>query len=166
VYGALAGAGGAVGLLLGGILTDALDWRWTLYVPGTVLVAAGLFAVVYGFSNAETHDWNSPSTWGFLIAGGILLAAFTWWQTRATHPLLPLRILLDRNRAASFLAVLISGAGMFGVFLFLTHYLQLNLGFNPTKPGVAFLPMVAPLMVAAQIGTTALEPRSAWASVW
>ncbi len=188
VYGAIAGAGGAVGLLLGGILTDALDWRWTLYVnvviavvafaggwvllhnhrdaanskldvPGTLLVAAGLFSLVYGFSNAETHDWSSPETWGFLIAGGVLLTAFAWWQTRAAHPLLPLRILLDRNRAASFLAVLISGGGMFGVFLFLTYYLQLNLGFSPTKTGVAFLPMVAALMVAAQVSTTALVPR-------
>ncbi|MGQ5633534.1 MULTISPECIES: MFS transporter [unclassified Streptomyces] len=188
VYGAIAGAGGAVGLLLGGVLTDALDWRWTLYVnvaiavvafaggwvllgnhrdaeharldvPGTVLVAAGLFSLVYGFSNAETHDWGSPLTWGFLIAGGVLLAAFSWWQTRAAHPLLPLRILLDRDRAASFLAVLITGAGMFGVFLFLTYYLQLNLGFSPTKTGVAFLPMVGALMVTAQIGTTVLVPR-------
>lgn len=188
VYGAIAGAGGAVGLLLGGVLTDALDWRWTLYVnvaiaviafaggwtllgnhrdaanakldvPGTVLVAAGLFALVYGFSNAETHDWDSPLTWGFLIAGGLLLAAFAWWQTRTAHPLLPLRILLDRDRAGSFLAVLITGAGMFGVFLFLTYYLQLNLGFSPTKTGVAFLPMVGALMVTAQAGTTMLLPR-------
>ncbi|MET7881706.1 MFS transporter [Streptomyces avermitilis] len=188
VYGAIAGAGGAVGLLLGGILTDAFDWRWTLYVnvaiavvafaggwlllsnhrdatnskldvPGTVLVAGGLFALVYGFSNAETHDWDSPLTWGFLIAGGVLLTAFAWWQTRAAHPLLPLRILLDRSRGASYLAVLITGAGMFGVFLFLTYYLQLNLGFSPTKTGVAFLPMVGALMVTAQLGTTVLLPR-------
>ncbi|MER5451815.1 MFS transporter [Streptomyces sp. NPDC002764] len=188
VYGAIAGAGGAVGLLLGGVLTDAFDWRWTLYVnvliavvafvggwmlltnhrdaengkldvPGTILVASGLFSLVYGFSNAETHDWGSALTWGFLTAGGLLLAAFAWWQTRAAHPLLPLRILLDRNRAASFLAVLISAGGMFGVFLFLTYYLQLNLGFSPTKTGVAFLPMVGALMVAAQLGTTVLLPR-------
>ncbi|MEU2583800.1 MFS transporter [Streptomyces avermitilis] len=188
VYGAIAGAGGAVGLLLGGILTDAFDWRWTLYVnvaiavvafaggwlllsnhrdatnskldvPGTVLVAGGLFALVYGFSNAETHDWDSPQTWGFLIAGGVLLMAFAWWQTRAAHPLLPLRILLDRSRGASYLAVLITGAGMFGVFLFLTYYLQLNLGFSPTKTGVAFLPMVGALMATAQLGTTVLLPR-------
>jgi EmrB/QacA subfamily drug resistance transporter len=188
VYGAIAGAGGAVGLLLGGVLTDALDWRWTLYVnvviavvafaggwlllsshrdavnskldvPGTILVAGGLFGLVYGFSNAETHDWGSPQTWGFLLAGGVLLVAFTWWQTRTAHPLLPLRILLDRDRAASFLAVLISAAGMFGVFLFLTYYLQLNLGFSPTKTGVAFLPMVGALMVMAQLGTTVLLPR-------
>ncbi|MGW2035758.1 MFS transporter [Streptomyces argyrophylli] len=189
VYGAIAGAGGAFGLLLGGVLTDALDWRWTLYVnvaiavvafaggwlllgnhrdaanakldvPGTVLVAAGLFSLVYGFSNAETHDWDSPLTWGFLIAGAVLLTAFAWWQTRTAHPLLPLRILLDRDRAASFLAVLIAAGGMFGVFLFLTYYLQLNLGFSPTKTGVAFLPMVGALMVTAQVGTTVLLPRT------
>ncbi|MEU5085443.1 MFS transporter [Streptomyces sp. NPDC021356] len=188
VYGAIAGAGGAVGLLLGGLLTDALDWRWTLYVnvviavvafaggwvllgnhrdaagskldvPGTILVAGGLFTLVYGFSNAETHHWGSPLTWGFLLAGGLLLTAFAWWQTRAAHPLMPLRILLDRDRGASFLTVLITGAGMFGVFLFLTYYLQLNLGFSPTKTGVAFLPMVGALMVTAQLGTTVLVPR-------
>ncbi|MET9563557.1 MFS transporter [Streptomyces tauricus] len=188
VYGAIAGAGGALGLLLGGVLTDALDWRWTLYVnvvfavaafvggwvllnnhrdaanskldlPGALLVSAGLFSVVYGFSNAETHDWNSPLTWGFLTAGGVLLAVFGWWQTRAAHPLLPMRVLLDRTRAASFIAVLVTGAGMFGVFLFLTYYLQLNLGFSPTRTGVAFLPMMAALMVMAQVSTTMLVPR-------
>ncbi|MFF4112913.1 MFS transporter [Streptomyces sp. NPDC001714] len=188
VYGAIAGAGGAVGLLLGGVLTDTFDWRSTLYVNvaiafvafaggmallhnhrdagnskldvlGTVLVAAGLFSLVYGFSNAETHDWGSPLTWGFLIAGVVLLAAFAWWQTKAEHPLLPLGILMDRNRAASLLTVLISAGGMFGVFLFLTYYLQLNLGFSPTKTGVAFLPMIGGLMVTAQIGTQALVPR-------
>ncbi|WP_394435967.1 MFS transporter [Streptomyces sp. SGAir0957] len=188
VYGAIAGAGGAVGLLLGGVLTDTLDWRWTLYVnlvfavaafiggwvllsnhrdaagakldlPGTVLVSAGLFSLVYGFSNAETHDWGSPLTWGFLAAGAVLLAAFAWWQTRAKHPLLPMRVLLDRDRAASFVTVLITGAGMFGVFLFLTYYLQLNLGFSPTRTGLAFLPMMATLMVMAQVSTTVLVPR-------
>ncbi|MFD3606422.1 MFS transporter, partial [Streptomyces sp. NPDC058656] len=188
VYGAIAGAGGALGLLLGGVLTDALDWRWTLYVniifavialvggwmllsnhrdaasskldlPGALLVSSGLFALVYGFSNAETHDWSSPQTWGFLIAGGLLLTVFAWWQTRAAHPLLPMRVLLDRSRGASFLAVLVTGAGMFGVFLFLTYYLQLNLGFSPTKTGVAFLPMMAALMVMAQVSTTKLVPR-------
>ncbi|MFE9768637.1 MFS transporter [Streptomyces sp. NPDC005808] len=188
VFGAIAGAGGALGLLLGGVLTDALDWRWTLYVnlifaiiafaggwvllnnhrdaanskldlPGTLLVSSGLFALVYGFSNAETHNWSSPETWGFLAAGGVLLIAFARWQTRAKHPLLPLRVLLDRNRAASFIAVLVTGAGMFGVFLFLTYYLQLNLGFSPTKTGLSFLPMMAALMVMAQISTTILVPR-------
>ncbi|QFQ94974.1 MFS transporter [Streptomyces phaeolivaceus] len=188
VYGAIAGAGGAVGLLLGGVLTEYLDWRWTLYVnlafaaaafvggaillqrttrdktakidvPGALLVGGGLFCLVYGFANAESHDWGSPQTWGFLLAGGVLLAAFTWWQTKAAHPLLPLRILLDRNRAASFISVLIIGAAMFGVFLFLTYYLQQTLGYTPIKTGLAFLPMIAALMVTSTLATTSLIPR-------
>ncbi|WP_416975063.1 MFS transporter [Streptomyces sp. 4F14] len=188
VYGAIAGAGGGIGLLLGGILTEYLDWRWTLYVniafaavaviggvlllkgttrdktstidiPGALLVGGGLFGLVYGFSNAESHDWSSPQTWGFLAAGVVLLAAFTWWQTRAAHPLLPLRVLLDRNRGASFLALLITGAGMFGVFLFLTYYLQQSLGYTPVKTGLAFLPMIAALMLGSTLSSTVLIPR-------
>ncbi|MCW8378662.1 MFS transporter [Streptomyces justiciae] len=188
VYGAIAGAGGAIGLLLGGILTEYLDWRWTLYVnlafaaiafvggmlllqrstrdksatidiPGALLVGGGLFCLVYGFSNAESHDWSSVQTWGFLVVGAVLLAAFTWWQTRSTHPLLPLRVLLDRNRGASFISVLISGAGMFGVFLFLTYYLQQSLGYTPVKTGLAFLPMTASLMLSATLASTVLIPR-------
>ncbi|MDT0346715.1 MFS transporter [Streptomyces litchfieldiae] len=188
VYGAIAGAGGAIGLLLGGVLTEYLDWRWTLYVnlifavaafaggaallahttrnrevkldvPGTVLVSAGLFGLVYGFANAESHDWDHPATWGFLVAGVVLLTAFTWWQTRAAHPLLPLRVLLDRDRGASFAAVLVSGAGMFGVFLFLTYYLQASLGYTPIETGLAFLPMIGGLMVTATLSATTLLPR-------
>ncbi|MEU5645418.1 MFS transporter [Streptomyces milbemycinicus] len=188
VYGAIAGSGGAIGLLLGGVLTEHLDWRWTLYVnlafavvavvggavllqrstrdtsvtidiPGAILVGGGLFCLVYGFSNAESHDWDSPATFGFLAAGAVLLAAFTWWQTRSPHPLLPLRILLDRNRGASFASVLISGAGMFGVFLFLTYYLQQSLGYTPIRTGLAFLPMVAALMLTSTLATTTLIPR-------
>ncbi|WP_033325543.1 MFS transporter [Streptomyces yerevanensis] len=188
VYGAIAGAGGAIGLLLGGLLTEYADWRWTLYVnlvfavvafvggilllqrttrdktstidiPGALLVGGGLFSLVYGFSNAESHDWSSPQTWGFLLAGAVLLAAFTWWQTRSSHPLLPLRVLLDRNRGASFISVLISGAGMFGVFLFLTYYLQQSLGYTPVETGLAFLPMTAALMIGATLATSVLTPR-------
>nr|AHX39385.1 hypothetical protein wt6.8 [Streptomyces sp. WT6] len=188
VYGAIAGAGGALGLLLGGVLTEYLNWRWTLYVNlffagvafvggmvllqrtprdrsatldilGTILVSAGLFCLVYGFSNAESHDWSSAATWGFLTAGVVLLAIFLWWQTRAINPLLPLRVLMDRNRGASYFAVLISGAGMFGVFLFLTYYLQQSLGYTPVKTGLAFLPMIAGLMVTNILATTSLVPR-------
>lgn len=188
IYGAIAGSGAAVGLLLGGVLTEYLNWRWTLYVnlafalvaflggaallrrasrrpgatidlPGTVLVSAGLFAVVFGFSNAESHDWSSPQVWGYLAAGALLLAAFAWWQTRARHPLLPLRVLLDRNRGASFAASLVSSAGMFAVFLFLTYYLRLTLGYSSVRTGLAFLPLVGALMVGAQVATTVLVPR-------
>lgn len=188
IFGAIAGSGAAVGLVLGGLLTEYLDWRWTLYVndviavlaligaivfigrsvpaerprldiPGVVLVSGGLFGVVYGFANAETHDWDNWMTWGFLAAGGVLLVAFFLWQARAKHPVLPLRVLADRDRAAALSTILISSAGMFGVFLFLTYYLQSTLGYSPVKNGVAFLPMVGALMVMAQLSTNWLVPR-------
>jgi len=189
VFGAIAGAGGAVGLLLGGFLTEYLDWRWNLYinvfiaaialvgalifvptiarsgprpkldVPGTVLVSGALFGLVYGFSNAETDGWGSPLTWGMLVGAAVLLVAFVLWQRRATHPLLPLSIVLDRNRGAAYLAVLIAGAGMFGIFLFVTYYLQLTLGYSPIQTGVSFLPMIGMLVLAAQLGTNILVPR-------
>ncbi|WP_375389933.1 MFS transporter [uncultured Amnibacterium sp.] len=189
VFGALAGAGGAIGLLLGGVLTESLDWRWNLYindviavvavvgamflvpnvrrtgprprldVPGTLLVSAGLFSLVFGFSNAESDGWDSPASWGFLAAAGVLLIAFVVWQTRASHPLLPLAILRDRNRAAAYASVVIAGAGMFGVFLFVTYYVQSTLGYSPIQTGVAFLPMIGMLVLAAQLGTNLLVPR-------
>jgi EmrB/QacA subfamily drug resistance transporter len=188
IYGAVAGSGAAVGLVLGGLLTEYLDWRWTLYVNdgiavfalvgaitlisasvpaqrprldilGAVLVSGGLFCVVYGFANADTHGWSNWMTWGFLAAGGVVLLAFFLWQARAGHPLLPLRVLADRNRGAALSTVLISSAGMFGVFLFLTYYLQATLGYSPVKCGVAFLPMVGALMVMAQLSTNWLVPR-------
>ena len=188
VFGAIAGSGAAVGLVLGGLLTEYLSWRWCLYVnlffagfaavgaamllqrqrtqqrpkldvPGVVLVAGSMFCLVYGFANAATHSWHTPSTYGFLAAGVLLLAAFGWWQTRAANPLLPPRIVLDRNRGGSYLAVLILGAGMFGIFLFLTYYLQQTLGFSPVITGVAVLPMVAMIALTANLSTIVLLPR-------
>jgi EmrB/QacA subfamily drug resistance transporter len=189
VFGAIAGAGGAVGLLLGGFLTEAFDWRWNLYInvfiavvavigaaifvtslkrtgprpkldiPGTVLVSAALFSLVYGFSNAETDGWDSPLTWGFLAATGVLLVAFVLWQRRAAHPLLPLSIVLDRNRGAAYSSVLIAGAGMFGIFLFVTYYLQTTLQYSPIQTGLSFLPMIGMLVLAAQLSTNIFVPR-------
>jgi EmrB/QacA subfamily drug resistance transporter len=189
VFGAIAGAGGAVGLLLGGVLTENLDWRWNLYInvviavvaviggvlfvtsvertgprpkldiPGTLLVSGGLFGLVYGFSNAETDGWGSPLTWGMLAGAAVLLVAFVLWQRRAAHPLLPLAIVLDRNRGASYSSVLIAGAGMFAVFLFLTYYLQGSLGYSPIQTGLAFLPMIAMLVLSAQLSTNIFVPR-------
>lgn len=189
VFGAIAGAGGAVGLLLGGVLTEKLDWRWNLYInvfiaaiaivgvllfvprierhgprprldiPGTVLVSAGLFGIVYGFANAETDGWDSPLAWGALGAAGALLIGFVLWQRRAGHPLLPLQIVLDRNRAAAYLSILIAGAGMFGIFLFVTYFLQVSLAFTPIQTGLAFLPMIVMLVLAAQLSTNILLPR-------
>jgi hypothetical protein len=114
---------------------------------------------VYGFSNAATHNWHTPSTWGFLAAGVVLLTIFAWWETRAPAPLLPLRVVLDRNRGAAYLSILIAGSGMFGIFLFLTYYMQVTLGYSPVITGVAFLPMIALVMISANLATIVLMPR-------
>ena len=188
IYGAIAGAGGAIGLLLGGALTEYLSWRWTLYVnlifaavafigglillkrqpspvtpkldvPGVLLVSSALFCLVYGFSNAATHNWATPSTWGFLAAGVALGVTFAVWQGRAAHPLLPPRVVLDRNRGGAYLSMLIGTAGLFGTFLFLTYYLQQTLGYRPLVAGFAFLPMSVGLIVAANLSTIVLMPR-------
>ncbi|WP_368499435.1 MFS transporter [Herbiconiux sp. A18JL235] len=189
VFGAIAGAGGAIGLLLGGVLTESFDWRWNLYinvviaaiaiagavvfvrhvprtgprpkldVPGTVLVSGALFALVFGFSHAETDGWDAPLTWGMLAASVVLLVAFVLWQRRAEHPLLPLSIVLDRNRGAAYSSVLIAGIGMFAIFLFVTYYLQATLHYTPIQTGLSFLPMIGMLVVAAQLGTNIFVPR-------
>src|SRR5690348_14500837 len=188
VYGAIAGAGGAIGLLLGGALTEYLSWRWTLYVnlifagvafaggallltrqpspakprldiPGALLACGGMFCLVYGFSNAGTRNWHTPSTWGFLAVGGALLAGFAAWQGRAAHPLLPPRVVLDRNRGGADRSMLLAAAGLFGIFLFLTYYLQQTLGYSPLVTGVAFLPISAGLILMANLSTIVLMPR-------
>jgi EmrB/QacA subfamily drug resistance transporter len=188
IYGAIAGAGGAVGLLLGGALTEYLSWRWCMYInllfagvavagglmllhkqprirgakldiPGVLLVSSGVFCLVYGFANAAMHSWGSATSWGFLVAGALLLTAFGWWQTRAEHPLLPPRVVLDRNRGGAYLAILIVGIGMFGVFLFVTYYLQVSLHYSPVRSGLAFLPMVFCIAAAANISNIVLLPR-------
>ena len=188
IYGAIAAAGGAIGLLLGGALTEYLSWRWTLYVnlifagvafiggvfllerqrsqvkprldiPGVLLVSAALFCLVYGFSNAATHNWHTPSTWGFLVAGVALLVLFAVWQTRAPNPLLPPRIVLNRNRGGAYASMLIASSGMFGVFLFLTYYLQQTLAYSPVVTGFAILPIAGGIAVAANLSTIVLMPR-------
>jgi EmrB/QacA subfamily drug resistance transporter len=188
IYGAIAGAGGAIGLLLGGALTQYLSWRWTLYVnlifaavaftggalllkrqpspvkpqldiPGVVLVSGAVFCLVYGFSNAAAHHWATPSTYGFLAAGVVLLAVFALWMGRAAHPLLPPRVVLDRNRGGAYLSMFIASAGLFGIFLFLTYYLQQTLGYSPLVTGVAFLPISGGLVIASNLSTIVLMPR-------
>lgn len=188
IFGAIAGGGGAIGLLLGGMLTEWADWRWCLYVnlaiaaialvgamlfighnkaavrprldmPGVVTVSAALFSIVYGFSNAETNGWADWATVTWLVAGAVLLAVFVTLQSRTAHALLPLRIVLDRTRGGSYLVVFIAGIGMFGIFLFLTYYLQQNLGFSPISTGLAFLPMIGALVLTATLSTSVLLPR-------
>jgi EmrB/QacA subfamily drug resistance transporter len=188
IFGAVAVGGAAIGLLLGGILTEYLSWRWCLYVnlliaipaalaaaallhnevpevkpkldiPGTLTASLGLFAIVYGFSNAQTHSWGAPLTIAMLAASVVLLSLFVVIQRRSAHPLLPLRVVLDRDRGGSFLAMVLAGSGMFAVFLFLTFYLQQNLGMTPIKTGLAFLPMTGTIIIAATAGSTVLLPK-------
>jgi EmrB/QacA subfamily drug resistance transporter len=188
VYGAIAGAGGAFGLLLGGALTEALDWRWCLYVslafavpaalaglrllhhvpvarrprldlPGTLAATSGLFALVFGLAHAETDGWGDPLTVGFLAAGGLALALFVAVERRAAHPLLPLHVVADRNRGGSFLAIGVAGAAVFAVFLFLTFYLQRTKGLSALETGLAFLPMNASVILTVGIVTTRLLSR-------
>jgi EmrB/QacA subfamily drug resistance transporter len=189
IFGSIAGGGGGVGLLLGGVLTEYLSWRWCLYVNlffaavaviggsvllrrqprqgrprldifGVLTAGGSMFSFVYGFSNAATHNWHTPSTWGFLAAGGVLLVVFAAWQRRASHPLLPLRVVLDRDRGGAYLAIFLVGAGMFGVLLFLTYYLQDTLGYSPVISGLAFLPMLGMLMLLANTSNIVLMQRT------
>ena len=188
VFGAIAGGGAALGLLLGGFLTQYLSWRWSLYInlvfavaatiggviflrhdperdkvkldiPGVLAGSISMFSLVYGFSHAETSGWLNSITLVFLALGVILLGLFVQIETRATHPLLPMRVVLDRTRGGSYIAVFLSAVGMFGVFLFLTYFMQSTLGYSPVRTGVAFLPMIAVLVLTASVATAVLLPR-------
>jgi hypothetical protein len=123
------------------------------------MVAGGLFCLVFGFSHAETTSWSDPFTIGFLVAGVVLLATFAYFETRVKYPLLPPRVVRNRTRGGSMLAMLFASVGIFGVFLFLTYYLQGTLGFSPVKTGVAFIPLVAVLAATAQVSNRILLPK-------
>jgi EmrB/QacA subfamily drug resistance transporter len=188
VFGTVAVGGGAVGLILGGILTQYLSWRWCMYVnvlfaaaavvgalvymsetkppvrprvdvAGTVLAGLGLFGLVFGFAQAETDGWGSGVTMVSLALGVVLLAAFVWVEQRVGHPLLPLRVVANRSRGMAFAAVGIAGLAMFGLFLFLTYYLQLVLHFSPVTSGLAFLPMIACVMISSNTSNIVTLPR-------
>jgi EmrB/QacA subfamily drug resistance transporter len=199
VFGALAGGGAAIGLIVGGVLTEYASWRWCLGVnvpvallvagaaiplvheskahgdtrydvPGVLLATLGLVSLVYGFTEAaravnpddptdtSVQGWDHPSTISFLVVAVALLVAFVVWETRAKNPMLPLRVVLDRNRGGSYLVFLLVGAGLFAMFLFLTYYFQLNLGYSPLKSGFAFLPFSGGIIVTAGL-VAQLLPR-------
>ena len=199
VFGALAGGGAAIGLIVGGVLTEYASWRWCLGVnvpvalivaaaavplvheskahgdtrydvPGVLLATLGLVSLVYGFTEAaraknpdnpqdtSVQGWTHPSTITFLVVAVVLLVAFVFWETRAKNPMLPLRVVLDRNRGGSYLIFLLVGAGLFAMFLFLTYYFQLNLGYSPLKSGFAFLPFSGGIILTAGI-VAQLLPR-------
>jgi EmrB/QacA subfamily drug resistance transporter len=228
VFGAISGGGAAIGLLLGGVLTEYASWRWCLGVnvpialvaafaatrvvreskaegdtkydiPGAVLVSLGLVSLVYGFTEAakeknpgqstEVLGWTAPTTLSFLAIAVVLLVAFVLWERRSAHPLLPLRVALDRNRGGSYLVFLFIGAGLFAMFLFLTFYFQATLGYSPLRSGFAFLPfslgiiggagvisqllprfgpkpIMVPGLVSASIGMLLLTQITADTSYW
>jgi EmrB/QacA subfamily drug resistance transporter len=179
IFGAVAGTGGAFGLLLGGLLTEYFSWRWCLYVnlvmaavtvagaialiprhepvadrpkldiPGSILATAGLVGIVYGLGHAETGGWSSATTLGPIIFGVLALISFAIVESRVRHPLLPIRVVADRTRGGAFLSIGIVGAGLFAVFLFLSYYMSQTLGFSPVMTGLGFIPMIL-----AMTGTT------------
>ncbi|MEU7135469.1 MFS transporter [Streptomyces sp. NPDC046261] len=123
--------------------------RPSLDLRGVMLGCGGLVAVVYGCSEAQPLGWSDPLVLGLLCGGVALLGAFAWWQTRSRHPLLPPHIVRDRNRGGAFLTLALAVMGMFGMFLFMTYYLQTVLGYSPLRAGLAFLPLTAAIIFAS-----------------
>jgi EmrB/QacA subfamily drug resistance transporter len=187
VYGALAGVGGAIGLIAGGLLTQYLSWRWCLFVntpmaiiafvlaipnvkeskveghphydvPGALSATAGMLSVVFGVSQASTKGWGYSYAWPFLVLGAVLLAIFFLIQARITSPLLPLRLITDRVRAGAFLAQLFVGLGLFGMFLFMTFYFQDIEQYSAVKTGLLFMPFSVGIILAAGF-TSQLLPK-------
>jgi EmrB/QacA subfamily drug resistance transporter len=185
VIGAISGGGAAIGLILGGTLTEFFSWRWCLGVntpiaivaavlairfvheskaegdntydiPGVLTATAGLFSLTYGFNQAATRGWSDTRTITFLVAALVLLAAFISIEMRVKNPLMPLRVVTERNRGGSYLGSLVVGAGLFSMFLFLGLYLQVILGYSPLRSGFAFLPFTAGIIVFAGIASTLL----------
>jgi EmrB/QacA subfamily drug resistance transporter len=185
VFGAISGGGAAIGLIVGGTLTEFASWRWCLGVnapiaaiaailalkfvheskaegdnsydiPGVITATLGLFSLTYGFNEAATKGWSSTQTISFFIAAAVLLISFVVIESKVSNPLMPLRVIKDRNRGGSYLGSLVVGAGLFSMFLFLGLYLQKILGFSPLKSGFAFLPFTAGIIVFAGIASQLL----------
>ena len=185
VMGAISGGGAAIGLILGGTLTEFFSWRWCLGVnvpiaivasllaakfikeskaegdktydiPGAVTASAGLFSLTYGFNEAASNGWGSAKTLTYFIAAAILLTAFFVIESKVKNPMLPLRVLEDRNRAGSYLGSLSIGAGLFSMFLFLGLFFQVVLQYSPLRSGFAFLPFTGGIILAAGISSNLL----------
>jgi len=187
VFGAISGGGAAIGLVAGGILTEFFSWHWTLLVnvpiaiiavslaipfvkesratgdtkydvPGAILATLGLVSLVYGITQAESVGWTGTTTLTFIGIGLVLLAFFLLVETKTSHPLLPLRILANRNRGGAYLASFFVGIGLFAMFLFLTYFFQAVLGYTPLQSGLLFLPFSAGVIVSAGLASQLL-PR-------
>jgi EmrB/QacA subfamily drug resistance transporter len=187
VFGAISGVGAAIGLIMGGFLTEYTTWRWCLLVnipialiafalalpivkesraggntkydvPGAVLATGGLLALVYGFTKAAEDGWSAGNTLTYFAIATVLLVGFVVVEARSANPLLPLRVVMHRNRGGSFLVSVLLGAGLLGMFLFMTYYFQGTLHYSPLRSGVAYLPFSGALIVTAIVGS-ALLPR-------
>jgi EmrB/QacA subfamily drug resistance transporter len=177
IYAAMSGAGGAVGLLLGGVLTTYASWRWVFFVnvfiaaavlalaprvlnesdtaggkldaQGAITVTAGMISLVYGLTHASTHGWSALGTLLPLVIAAVLLMIFVALEARHSQPLMPLSIFANRNRWGAFAIMLFIGSSIFSVFFFLTLYLQVIHGYSAIRTGLAFLPMAIAIMVSA-----------------
>jgi EmrB/QacA subfamily drug resistance transporter len=186
IYMGVITGGSSLGLVLGGVITEWLSWRWVLFinVPIGVAVVAiaplfvgetprlpgrfdlagaltstlGVTALVYGFIRAASDGWGDRLTLAAFAAAAVLLAMFVVTEARARQPITPLRLFADVSRSGSFIARLLIIAGMFGVFFFLTQFLQKIMGFSPLRAGVAFLPMTLALFTASRLAPR-LMPR-------
>ncbi|MGW6281394.1 MFS transporter [Kribbella sp. NPDC055071] len=189
VYAAMSGAGAAVGLILGGVLTEA-SWRWTFFIntpiglivavlairylgesarqtgkfdlPGAITGTLGLTSLVYGLTHASTDGWTNGLTLLFIIGGLALLGIFLAIESRSKHALMPFRILANRTRGVSFFVMLVVGAAMFSMFYFLGIFVQNIMGYSAIKTGFAFLPFSLGIVIAAQVASTLIariDPR-------
>ncbi len=185
VYGGLSAGGAAIGLILGGLLTEYASWRWCLGVnipiaigafalainnvkeskatgdtqydiPGAITATVGLVTLVFGITKAGEDGWSANSTLIYFAVAISLLIAFLLIERKASHPLLPIRILTERNRGASYLTSFIVGAGLFVMFLFLSIYFQAILGYSPIKSGLYFLPFSIGVGISAGIASQLL----------
>jgi EmrB/QacA subfamily drug resistance transporter len=185
VFGAISGGGAAIGLIVGGILTEYTSWRWCLGVnvpialiaaglaipivheskahgntkydvPGAITGTLGLVTLVFAITKTESWGWSSPSTIALFATAVILLGVFLIIENRSSHPLLPMRILQDRKRAGSYSAMFLTAAGLFAMFLFLSYYLQGVLGYTALKAGFAYLPFSIGIIISAGVASQLL----------
>ena len=186
LYATVSAAGASVGLILGGMLTTWVSWRWVLFVnvpvgvtvallaplfiseserrsgrfdlAGALTSTAGMASLVYVFIRAAQEGWGDAYTLGSFAAAAVLLATFFLIETRTSHPITPLRMFANRDRAGSYAVMLALAAALFGMFFFLTLFVQDVLGYSPLKAGFAFLPVTAALIFTAQFASRTL-PR-------
>jgi EmrB/QacA subfamily drug resistance transporter len=190
VYSAVVTAGGSLGLVLGGLITQWASWRWVLFInvpigiavlvltplfvtetprqpgrfdlPGAVTSTAGVAALVYGFIRAASSGWGDTLTIAAFVAAAVLLALFVVNETRAPQPITPLRLFASGPRVGSFVARLLLVAGMFGMFYFLTQFVQEVLGFSPLTAGFAFLPMTVLLFAVSRLAPRLIPRVGGW----